>query len=88
MVFEPVHQEGGSTRDTETLEDFAGADSCEITGSATAVSAKIGQGFAWGSRLESANAIERRNGRKFVVVEVCLAIGWEDGCVVSIRSVS
>ncbi len=39
LVFEPIHQEGGSTRDTATSEDLAGADSCEITGSAATGSA-------------------------------------------------
>lgn len=42
LVFEPIHQEGGSTRDTATSEDLAGADSCEITGSAATGSAKTG----------------------------------------------
>ena len=49
LVFEPIHQEGGSTRDTATSEDLVGADSCEITGSAATGPAKTGfakTGFA------------------------------------------
>ena len=42
LVFEPIHQEGGSTRDTATSEDLVGADSCEITGSAATGPAKTG----------------------------------------------
>lgn len=49
LVFEPIHQEGGSTRDTATSEDLVGADSCEIPESAATGSAKTGfakTGFA------------------------------------------
>lgn len=49
LVFESIHQEGGSTRDTATSEDLVGADSCEITGSAATGPTKTGfakTGFA------------------------------------------